>query len=294
MIARAVAAVALVALACGDNGESERNAHPALLPSMMQQQTNADANPPSVPFSPGTPRQLARAVRRWPHDSVAFTQGLVVHDGRLLESTGIEGHSGVREVEARTGRVLRRTDLPGSEFGEGIAVLGERMYQLTWKSGRGRVYDARTLAPIDSFAYEGEGWGLASDGVSLYLSDGTSRIRVIDAAGFRVLHTIQVTEGGRPVWALNELEWVRGELWANVYQTDLVARIDPVSGHVVGWIDLARLLSPEERSAVTARGGVANGIAYDSVAGAVLVTGKYWPYLVQLDSIRGLRPSRSK
>lgn len=289
MIARAIAAVALVALACGDKDESDRNAHPVLLPSMMQQQTNADANPPNVPYSPGTPRQLARAAQRWPHDSMAYTQGLLVHEGRLLESTGIEGHSGVREVDRTTGRIVRREDLPGKEFGEGIAVLGDRLYQLTWKSGRGRVYDARTLAPLDTFAYEGEGWGLASDGVSLYLSDGTSRIRVIDPAGFTALHTIQVTEAGKPVWALNELEWVRGELWANLYQTDFIARIDPVTGHVVGWIDLAKLLSPEERSAITSRGGVANGIAYDSLAGGVLVTGKYWPYLVRLDSIRGLR-----
>ena len=289
MMSRAIVALALIALACGDRDDGDPNARPALLPSMMHQQTNADAAPPNVPFSPGTPRQLARAVRRWPHDTMAFTQGLVVHDGRLLESTGIEGRSDVREVDAHTGRVLRRTDLDAKEFGEGIAVIGDRLYQLTWKSGRGRVYDARTLAPIDSFTYDGEGWGLATDGALLYLSDGTSHIRVIDPAGFRVARTIPVTEAGKPVYSLNELEWVRGELWANVYQTDFVARIDPASGRVVGWIDLAKLLSSEERGDVGSRGGVANGIAYDSVTDAVLVTGKYWPFLVQLDSIRGTR-----
>jgi len=286
MIGRSVVVLALVVLACGEKESADPNARTALLPSMMRQQTNADAEPPNVPFSPGTPRQLARAARRWPHDTMAFTQGLVVHGGRLFESTGIEGRSDVREVDERSGRVVRRAELSTKEFGEGIAVLGDRLYQLTWKNGRGRVYDARTLAPLDSFTYEGEGWGLASDGKSLYLSDGTSRIRVMDPAGFRVVREIQVTEAGKPVYLLNELEWVRGELWANVYQTDLVARIDPASGRVVGWVDLARLLSPDERSDVRSRGGVGNGIAYDSTSDAVLVTGKYWPYLVQLDSIR--------
>jgi glutamine cyclotransferase len=289
MMSRAVAALALIALACGDRDDGDRNARPSLLPSFMRQQTNADGAPPNGPVSPGTPRQLARAVRRWPHDTMAYTQGLLVHGGRLLESTGIEGRSDVREVDEHTGRVLRRTELEPREFGEGIAVLGDRLYQLTWKSGRGRVYDARTLAPIDSFSYEGEGWGLATDGTMLYLSDGTSQLRVIDPAGFRVVRTVPVTEAGKPVHSLNELEWVRGELWANIYQTDFVARIDPASGRVVGWIDLAKLLSPAERGAVGSRGGVANGIAYDSTSDAVLVTGKYWPFLVQLDSIRGTR-----
>jgi glutaminyl-peptide cyclotransferase len=255
----------------------------------MHRQTNAEVDPPRVPYSPGTPRQLAHAVQRWPHDTMAFTQGLLVHGGRLLESTGLEGRSSVREVEERSGRVLRRTDLDAKEFGEGIAVLGERLYQVTWKSGRGHVYDLDTLAPLDSFTYDGEGWGLASDGASLYLSDGTSGIRVIDPAGFRVVRTIKVSEAGKPVYLLNELEWVRGELWANIYQTDLVARIDPASGQVVGWLDLAKLLSREERGAVGSRGGVANGIAYDSLSGTVLVTGKYWPFVVQLDSIRATR-----
>jgi glutamine cyclotransferase len=288
MLVRALCAAAIAAAlhACGDSDRAERNAPPALLPAFTRQQsTNADGSPPKIPYSPATPTWLATATRRWPHDTMAYTQGLVLHDGRLLESTGVEGRSDVREVERVSGRVLRRTTLEGTEFGEGIAVLGDRLYQLTWKSGRGRVYDARTLAPLDSFSYEGEGWGLASDGTVLYLSDGTSRLRVIEPNGFHVRRTIRVTEAGKPVYMLNELEWVRGELWANVYETDFIARIDPSTGEVLGWIDLGRLLSKREKSRISARGGVANGIALDSTSGRVLVTGKYWPFLAQLDSV---------
>ena len=288
MLVRAfgAAAIAMALHACGDSDRAERGGPPALLPAFTRQQsTNADGSPPKIPYSLTTPRWHATVARRWPHDTMAYTQGLIVHGGRLLESTGVEGRSDVREVDRVSGRVLRRTNREGTEFGEGIAIVGNRLFQLTWKSGRGRVYDARTLAPLDSFSYEGEGWGLASDGGVLYLSDGTSRVRVIEPNGFRVQRTIRVTEAGQPVYMLNELEWVRGELWANVYETDFIARIDPLTGKVLGWIDLGRLLSKQEKSRISARGGVANGIAFDSTSGRVLVTGKYWPYVAQLDSV---------
>lgn len=256
-------------------------------------QNNATASIPRVPYSPATPRLVPRVVRRWPHDTTAYTQGLLVHAGRLLESTGVRGRSSVRELDLETGAVIRRTDLPKDEFGEGIAVLGDRIYQVTWKSQRGFVYDARTFAPIDSFTYEGEGWGMTTDGTRLYLSDGTSKIRVIDPDGFRVVRRIQALEAGQPVHMLNELEWVRGELWANVYETGLVARIDPARGRVVGYIDLRRLLPADEAKRLDARGGVTNGIAYDSTTGRVLVTGKYWPTLFELDS-SVVRPVRTR
>jgi glutamine cyclotransferase len=293
-----VVAGALVAsiASCSGAGDADArtdSAHPAILPAFAQQHNNAQASIPDVPFSTRTPRWVARATRRWPHDSLAYTQGLVVRDGVLLESTGLEGHSDLRSVDRTTGRMLQRALLPDSEFGEGIASIGDRVYQLTWQSGRGRVYDARTLAVVDSFAYDGEGWGLASDDTLLYLSDGTSRVRVIDPNGFRVVRRIHVTEAGQGVHMLNELEWVRGELWANVYETTLVARIDPATGRVVGWIDLARLLPDAQRDRLKDRGGVANGIAYDRAADRVLVTGKYWPYLFQLDSIPGAATSRA-
>jgi len=215
-----------------------------------------------------------------------------MYRGQLLESTGRLAQSDVREVDITTGAVRRRAALPATEFGEGIAVVGNRLYQLTWQGGRGHVYAANTLTPIDSFSYSGEGWGLATDGRMLYMSDGTSRIRVLDPTGFHELRTIQVREADSTVWMLNELEWVRGELWANVYQTDFIARIEPATGHVVGWIDVGNLLTAAQRQDVARRGGVANGIAFDSVRNRLFLTGKLWPRLFEVDvaSIHGSGP----
>jgi glutaminyl-peptide cyclotransferase len=287
--------VAFAASAACGGGDAQASNGSTILPAFLPQRDNADASPPRVPYSPATPRLVPRVVHRYPHDTLAFTQGLVVYEGRLLESTGLQGLSEVREVDRATGRVLRRSALPSGEFGEGIAALRGRLYQLTWKSRIGHVYDARTLAPVDSFAYEGEGWGLATDGTSLYLSDGTSQIRVLDPDGFRVARTIRVTEADKPVHMLNELEWVRGELWANVYWTGLIARIDPSTGHVLGYVDLRRLLPDAESKRLEDRGGVANGVAYDSAAAQLLVTGKYWPSLFELDvaATKASRASRS-
>jgi glutaminyl-peptide cyclotransferase len=245
--------------------------------------TNADARPPAVPFDSTTPTLVARAVASWPHDSSAYTQGLIVRRGHLIESTGLEGHSELREVDRRTGQVRRRIQLPRNVFAEGIAAVNDRLYQLTWRDGRGYVYDAGTFSRIDSVSYSGEGWGLASDGKQLYFSDGSSEIRVIDPDGFREARRIHVSEAGKPVWMLNELEFVHGELWANIYETNFVARIDPATGHVIGWIDLGALLTPAERADVAKRGGVANGIAFDASRDRVLVTGKLWPRMFELD-----------
>ena len=297
--ARLVAlAGALVAAIASCNGADDADArtdstHPAILPAFVQQRNNAQASIPDVPFSRRTPRWVARATRRWPHDSLAYTQGLVARDSVLLESTGLEGHSDIRTVDRATGKMLKRALLPDSEFGEGIASIGNRVYQLTWQSGRGRVYDAHTLAVVDSFTYDGEGWGLATDDTLLYMTDGTSGVRVIDPNGFRVVRRIRVTEAGEGVHMLNDLEWVRGELWANVYETSLVARIDPATGRVVGWVDLGMLLPEAQRDRLKDRGGVANGIAYDRATDRVLVTGKYWPYLFQLDTIPSVTSPRA-
>lgn len=274
----------LCVVGCRDEAASNSSGQrPALLPQMMQQSSNADATPPAVPFDSATPRVVARAVTSWPHDTAAYTQGLMFEHGRLLESTGLEGRSDLRELERGTARVLHRVPLPSDVFGEGLAGVGDSVYQLTWKKGRAYVYDARTLALRDSVSYQGEGWGLASDERYLYFSDGTSEIRVIDPTGFKEVRRIRVTESGQPVWMLNELEVVRGELWANIYETSWIARIDLQSGHVVGWIDVGSLLNAAEREAVGKRGGVPNGIAYDSAKGVVMVTGKLWPRMFELE-----------
>jgi glutaminyl-peptide cyclotransferase len=278
-VARALALV-LVLVACPDGDASEDDSRPALPPGMVARAaTNADLPPPPIPLSPRTPIDTARAQASWPHDTAAYTQGLLVADGRLLESTGIAGRSDVREVDLTTGRVARSRKLPRQHFGEGIALVGGRLFQVTWRAGQGYVYDVRTLAPVDSFMYQGEGWGLASDGRQLYLSDGSADIKVMDPATRTVQRTFAVTDGGRRVHALNELEWVDGELWANVYQTDWIARIDPASGTVLRWVWLGGLLTPAEKRGVQSRGGVANGIAYDAPQHRVLLTGKYWPRL---------------
>lgn len=282
-IVRAAAALALAAVAaCGD-GDATAEGTVALPPGMGQIPSEpAPGPPPAVPFSPQTPVYAAREVRSWPHDRQAFTQGLLVHDGTLYESTGLEGRSSVRQVRLETGEVLRRADTPARYFGEGIAIVGDRLYQLTWKDQKGFTYDARTLAVVDSFTYRGEGWSLTTDDSLLYMSDGSSRIRVVDPDGFREVRTIAVTEAGRPVFYLNELEWVDGEIWANVWMTHWIARIDPATGNVVGWVDLRGLLTPQEAAGVD----VTNGIAWDRANDRVLVTGKYWPKLVEIGLTR--------
>jgi len=278
--------------ACGGNDSDSSAGQPPALPPGMQPaaQTQADARPPAVPFDSSTPRVSPRVIHSWPHDTAAYTQGLAINRGQLLESTGLLGRSEIREVDAATGSVRRRMALPANEFGEGITVVGDRLYQLTWRGGRGHIYNPVTLTPIDSFTYAGEGWGLATDGHVIYMSDGTSRIRVVDPNGFHELRKIQVRERDSTVWMLNELEWVRGELWANVYQTDLVARIDPTTGKILGWIDLGNLLTAAERQNVATRGGVTNGIAFDSARNRLLVTGKLWPRLFELDVASVTRP----
>lgn len=270
--------------ACGDGGSS--SAGGTVLPPGMTQipQTGGELPAPAIPFSPATPRYAAREVASTPHDRGAFTEGLLVHEGVLYESTGLEGRSDVRQTDLATGRVLRRAELPPDYFGEGIAILRDRLYQLTWKDGKGWVRDPATLAVVDSFTYAGEGWSLTTDGTQLYMSDGTSRLRVVDPNGFRVVRTIDVTESGRPVHYLNELEWVRGEIWANVWLKDLVARIDPATGNVVGWIDLAPLAAAARAENPSV--DVTNGIAYDAAKDRVLVTGKYWPKLVEIEVVR--------
>lgn len=226
-----------------------------------------------------TPVFVADVVQEWPHDPTAFTQGLQWRDSRLFESTGQEGKSGIREVELRTGRVLRKRDLPKPYFGEGIVLLGDNLYQLTWQSGKAFVYDWKTFEPKQQFTYEGEGWGLTSDGTSLIMSNGSSALTFRDPKTFAVQRTLVVTDQGQPVSKLNELEWVKGEIWANVWESDQVARIDPATGKLTGWLDLGGLLPKLDR---TGNEDVLNGIAYDEKEDRLFVTGKLWPKLYEI------------
>ncbi|HVS51112.1 MAG TPA: glutaminyl-peptide cyclotransferase [Opitutaceae bacterium] len=240
---------------------------------------HADSIPP-LPAAPTIAHYTYEVVRAWPHDRGAFTQGLVWRDGELLESTGLNGESSLREVELESGRILKRVDVAREYFAEGLAVIGGEAYQLTWKNGVGFVYDADTFAREKTFDYTGEGWGLATDGRLLVLSDGTNRIRFLDPRdGFKTVHAIDVTEDGRPVERLNELEFIRGEIFANVWQTDEVVRIDAATGNVRGVVDFSGLLPTTERTPET---DVLNGIAYDEKRDRLFVTGKRWPKIFEI------------
>ncbi|WP_449242837.1 glutaminyl-peptide cyclotransferase [Desulfovibrio sp.] len=220
----------------------------------------------------GAPLLAPEVLAELPHDRAAFTEGLLLHDGRFLESVGKYGRSEVRRVDPATGEVLARTALAPKSFAEGLALRGGRLMLLTWKEGQGFFLDPDTLRVSGRFAWEGEGWGLASDGTLLWASDGSDRLRLLDPARMTVLRRIPVRDGDRPVPRLNELEAAGGVLWANVWWEDRVAAIDPESGEVRAWLDLAPLRARLENPGAES----ANGLAADPESGRLYVTGKYW------------------
>jgi glutaminyl-peptide cyclotransferase len=219
----------------------------------------------------------------YPHDPTAFTQGLIFKDGLLWESTGLNGRSTLRKVELETGRVLKKLDVPQQYFAEGLTVFRGRVYQLTWQAQKGFIYDPETFRPLGEFAYTGEGWGLTHDEQSLIMSDGTNRIRFLDPVTFAVKRTISVVDEGQPLNELNELEYVKGEIYANIWQTDRIVRVEPQTGKILGWIDLTGLLPAADRTATT---DVLNGIAYDEASGRLFVTGKLWPKLFEIKLVK--------
>jgi glutaminyl-peptide cyclotransferase len=223
-----------------------------------------------------------RVVHVFPHDAEAFTQGLVYLDGFLYEGTGLNGRSSIRKVRLENGEVLQVQRIDPQYFGEGIAIVGTSLFELTWQSEVGFIYDRSSFQRTGTFTYKGEGWGLTYDGKRLIMSDGTSYLRFIDPTTRKELSRIQVRDGGTPVERLNELEYVKGEVLANVWQTDRVARIAPSTGQVLGWIELSGLLSPREAQMAEAAGGVLNGIAYDAPQDRLFVTGKLWPKLFEI------------
>lgn len=229
--------------------------------------------------SAGVPVYGYEVVNTYPHDAQAFTQGLIFQDGEFLESTGLEHRSTLRRVELQTGKVLQKIDVPGYFFAEGMTLFGGKIYQLTWTGMKGFIYDPKTFEKTGEFKYEGEGWGLTHDADSLILSDGSDEIRFLDPNTHAVKRTISVTDAGRPVEEINELEYVKGEIYANIWHNNRIARIDPSDGRVKGWIDLSGLLKPGE---VTSEEAVLNGIAYEEKGDRLFVTGKLWPKIFEI------------
>ena len=228
------------------------------------------------------PILTSEVVHTYPHDSAAFTQGLVYAEGILFEGTGGYGESSLRRVELETGSVLQQYDLPPQYFGEGIALWGDRIIQLTWKAGRGLVYEKDTFNPVEEFSYPGEGWGLTHDGARLIMSNGSSSLIFLDPDTFAETGRLPVHDQGVPVSRLNELEYIDGHIFANVWLTDRIARISPDTGEVTGWIDLTGLLDPETAGE---EADVLNGIAYDAENDRLFVTGKRWPSLFEIQII---------
>lgn len=237
--------------------------------------------PLQTPLRAGASAPVAgyRVLRAYPHDREAYTQGLEFADGRLFESTGLHGRSSIREVDLPSGRVVRRRSVSQEHFGEGITIWKANLIELTWRSQVALVYDRASFEPRGSFAYTGEGWGLTHDATSLIMSDGTATLRFLDPVTFKERRRVTVTDGGQPVAALNELEYVKGQVFANIWTTDRIARIDPVTGRVLGWVDLAGLMPPSERLNGDA---VLNGIAHDVRGDHLYVTGKLWPRLFEI------------
>ncbi|GAC1310246.1 MAG: glutaminyl-peptide cyclotransferase [Steroidobacteraceae bacterium] len=225
-------------------------------------------------------------VHVYPHDSSAFTEGLFFLDGFLYESTGLEGHSSIRQVDLKTGAIRRQVDIPAPFFGEGVVNWEGQLISLTWKSHQGFVFDLKSFKLQRHWQYEGEGWSLTQNGQELIMSDGTPQLRFIDPRSLKETARLTVTLDGRPMHNLNELEWVKGEIYANVWQTPWIVRIDPHDGRIVGLIDAAGLLDPSDTAGRpdTAGGpdGVLNGIAYDAKRDRLFVTGKNWPKLFEI------------
>ncbi len=218
-------------------------------------------------------------VKTYPHDPNAFTQGLLIRDGFLYEGTGIKGRSSLRKVDIETGKVLEEHKLPGIYFGEGIATDGKRIVQLTWRSHKGFVYDIKTFKLLKEFNYPTEGWGITYDGRNFIMSDGSAMLYFLDPRSFKEIGRLEVHDRRGPVERLNELEYVKGEIFANVWGEERAARIDPATGRVTGWIDLGGLLSAADKKKPA---DVLNGIAYDDETGKFYVTGKLWPKLFEI------------
>ncbi len=223
-----------------------------------------------------------RVVATYPHDRSAFTQGLLYLDGELYESTGQIGHSTIRRVRLEDGEVLQSVDIPRGLFGEGLVNWGDQLINITWQDGVGYRWDRRTLRRLSEWRYRGEGWGLTQNGRDIIMSDGTPELRFLDPVTLQERRRIRVSDAGSPIARLNEIEWVNGEIFANVWMTPMIARINPDTGRVTGWIDLTALAAQRDG---WRRDDVLNGIAYDPAGDRLFVTGKNWPRLYEIDLV---------
>ena len=237
---------------------------------------------PSATPAAGIPEYTYRIVHVYPHDPTAFTEGLFYLNGFLYEGTGLSGESDIRKVKLETGEVLQKRAVP-DYFGEGIIAWKGKLYEMTYKTEVGFVYDLDTFAPISEFHYKGEGWSFTTDGKKIYMDDGTSQIRIWSPDTLQEEGRINLTADGQPVVNLNEMEWVRGEIYADIWETDKIARIDPKTGKVVGWIDMTGILPAADRTTDT---DVLNGIAYDAEHDRLFVTGKKWPKLFEIQVVK--------
>jgi glutaminyl-peptide cyclotransferase len=268
--ARALAAVGLAAIALAAASRVGATIGPVA-------DTSGQARPTTTRFD-------VRVVRTYPHDSKAFTQGLLFRDGFLYESTGLNGRSSLRKVKLETGEIVQRVDLEQKHFAEGLTDFGGRLYQLTYQSRLGFVYDLRTFTQERSFPYEGEGWGLTHDATRLIMSDGSAALRFLDPATLRESGRVTVMDGPQPVRDLNELEYIKGEIFANIWHTDEIVIIQPGAGRVTGRVNLRGLLPPSDRTGVV---DVLNGIAYDAAGDRLFVTGKLWPKVFEIRLVPG-------
>jgi glutaminyl-peptide cyclotransferase len=257
--------------------------------------TNKPANTAMAKSTPA-PVYTYEVVKSYPHDPKAFTEGLYFKDGFLYESTGEEKQSSLRKVELETGKVVQKWDLPPEDFGEGIAEVNGKIYQLTWQQELGRVFDASDFKLLQEFNYQGEGWGMTTDGTNLIFDQGTHILKVMDPNTFKTVRTLPVfQENGRPLMQINELEWIKGEIWGNIWHSEqpdilgkpnYIVRIDPNTGKIVGWVDLAGI-SPDDQpkgdDPYDAKAeNTLNGIAYDAVNDRIFVTGKRWKKLYEI------------
>jgi len=270
----------LLLIACDAGRESARESispQAEKIPVSSSMQTGNAAQGDEVPV------YGYEVVNSWPHLRSHFTQGLVYHDGKLYESTGQYGSSLLCRLDLKSGEVKKKVDVDRQYFAEGMTILNDRIFQLTWQAHKGFIYDLKDFKPVGEFAYEGEGWGLTNDGQSLIMSNGTNKLHFLDPQSFSVVRTIEVFDHGQPLLDLNELEYIKGEIYANIWHSDRIVRIDPKTGKIVAWIDLTGL-RPSDDSGDS--DNVLNGIAYDSKNDRLFVTGKRWSRLYEIRLVK--------